>query len=92
MSVLGPISLSQSVESNAWGYTSGESGKLSEATQVKVDNEIKNKIDDAYALAEKIVKKYRKVLDKLSVKLIEVESMEQELFEEIVGLEKGSFE
>lgn len=92
MSVLGPVSLSQSIESNAWGYTSGESGKLSESTQVKVDGEIKQKIDDAYALAEKIIKKYRKILDKLSVKLIEVESMEQELFEEIVGLEKGSFE
>ncbi len=92
MSVLGPISLSQTIESNAWGYTSGESGKLSESTQTKVDLEIKKKIDEAYSLAEKVVKKHKKLLDKLSSKLVEVETMEQEEFEEIVGVSKGSFE
>lgn len=92
MSVLGPISLSQTIESNAWGYTSGESGKLSEATQTKVDEEIKKKIDEAYNLAEKVVKKHKKLLDELSLKLMEVETMEQEEFEEIVGVSKGSFE
>ena len=92
MSSLGPISMSQMVESNAWGYSYGETGKLSESTQEKVDMEIKKKIDEAYLLAEKIVKKYKKLLDKLSLKLIEVETMEQEVFEEIVGTEKGSFE
>ncbi len=92
MSVLGPISLSQTIESNAWGYTSGESGKLSESTQTKVDLEIKKKIDEAYSLAEKVVKKHKKLLDKLSLKLVEVETMEQEEFEEIVGVSKGSFE
>lgn len=92
MSSLGPISMSQMVESNAWGYSYGESSKLSESTQEQVDKEIKKKIDEAYSLAEKIVIKHRKMLDKLSLKLIEVETMEQEVFEEIVGMEKGSFE
>lgn len=92
MSILGPMSLSQSMESNSWGYTSGESGKLSEAMQNKVDEQIKMKIDEAYALAEKILKKHKKILEKLSEKLIEVETMEQEGFEEMVGLKKGSFE
>ena len=92
MSILGPISLSQTMENNAWGFSYGESGKLSEAMQGKVDEEIKKKIDVAYQLAEKIVKKYKKILDKLSEKIIEVETIEQEEFEEIVGMEKGSFE
>lgn len=92
MSKLGPVSLSQTVESNAWGYSYGETGKISELTQTKVDEEIKNKIDVAYQLAEKIIKKHKKLLDKLSEKLIEIETMEQEDFEEIVALEKGSFE
>lgn len=92
MSKLGPVSLSQTVESNAWGYSYGETGKISEATQTKVDEEVKGKIDTAYLLAEKIIKKHKKILDKLSTKLIEIETMEQEDFEEIVALEKGSFE
>ncbi len=92
MSSLGPVSLSQTVENNAWGYSYGESGKISEATQTKVDEEVKKKIDVAYLLAEKIIKKHKKLLDKLSEKLIEIETMEQEDFEEIVTLEKGSFE
>jgi cell division protease FtsH len=92
MSKLGPISLSQTVENNAWGYSYGESGKISESTQTKVDEEVKAKIDVAYLLAEKIIKKHKKLLDKLSEKLIEIETMEQEDFEEIVTLEKGSFE
>lgn len=92
MSSLGPVSLSQTVESNAWGYSYGETGKISETTQTKVDEEVKKKIDVAYLLAEKIIKKHKKLLDKLSEKLIEIETMEQEDFEEIVALEKGSFE
>lgn len=92
MSSLGPVSLSQTVENNAWGYSYGESGKISESTQTKVDEEVKKKIDVAYLLAEKIIKKHKKLLDKLSEKLIEIETMEQEDFEEIVTLEKGSFE
>jgi len=92
MSKLGPVSLSQTVESNAWGYSYGETGKISELTQTKVDEEVKDKIDSAYTLAEKILKKHRRLLDKLSEKLVEIETIEQEEFEEIVVLEKGSFE
>jgi cell division protease FtsH len=92
MSTLGPVSLSSSTESNAWGFSYGESGKLSETTQSKVDEEIKKKIDIAYELAEKIIKKHKKILDKLSLRIIEVETLEQEEFEEMVGMGKGSYE
>jgi cell division protease FtsH len=92
MSEMGPVSMGQVIESNAWGYSYGESVKLSEQTLAKVDMEIKKKVDEGLSLAEKVLKKHKKLLDKVSDKLIEIETMEQEVFEEIVGLEKGSYE
>lgn len=92
MSDLGPVAMGQVVESNVWGYSYGESVKISEHTLAKVDVEIKKKVDGGLELAEKLLKKHKKLLDKVSLKLVEVETMEQEVFEEIVGLEKGSYE
>lgn len=92
MSDLGPVALGQMVESNVWGYSFGDPIKLSEAMQSKVDLEIKKKIDTAYKLAEKILRENRKVLDKISLKLVEVETLEQEAFEELAGKPKASFD
>lgn len=92
MSNLGPVALGQVVESNVWGYSYGETVKISEQMLSKVDEEIKKIVDEGLKLAEKILKKYRKLLGKVSDKLVEVETMEQEVFEEYVGLEKGAFE
>lgn len=92
MSPLGPVSLGQMVESNMWGYSYGDPIKLSDAMQNKVDLEIKNLIDAAYKRAEEILLKNRKVLDKVSEKLIKVESLEQETFEELVGKPKAVIE
>ena len=92
MSGMGPISMNQMTESNAWGYSYGETNKLSEKTQSLIDEHVKMKIDKSYALAEKIIKKHKKLLAMLADKLIEVETMEQEEFEELVVMEKGSFE
>lgn len=92
MSDLGPVSLGQMVESNVWGYSYGDPVKLSEVMQSKVDMEIKKKMDTAYKLAEKILREERKTLDKISTKLVEVETMEQEIFEEMAGKPKASFD
>jgi len=88
MSDLGPVSMNQTIDTNAWGYSVGDSVRLSEATQAKVDLEIKRFMDEGYKMAEALVKKNRKVLDKLVDRLIEVETVEQEEFEEIVGMAK----
>ncbi len=88
MSELGPVSMNQTIDTNAWGYSVGDSVRLSEATQAKVDLEIKRFVDEGYKMAEALVKKNRKVLDKLVDRLIEVETVEQEEFEEIVGMAK----
>lgn len=85
MSDLGPVSLNQTVETNAWGYSTGDSVRLSEAMQTKVDQEIKKFVDEGYRLAENVLKKNRKILDRVVERLIKVETIEQEEFEKIVG-------
>ncbi len=92
MSDLGPVALGQMVESNVWGYSFGDPIKLSEQMQSKVDLEIKKKIDTAYKLAEKVLRENRKELDKISAKLVQVETLEQEAFEELAGKPKASFD
>lgn len=92
MSDLGPVALGQMVESNVWGYSFGDPIKLSEEMQSKVDFEIKKKIDKAYKLAEKTLRENRKILDKVSTKLVQLETMEQEVFEELVGKPKVEFD
>ena len=92
MSDLGPVSLNQTVDTNAWGYSVGDSVRLSEVTQAKVDVEIKRFVDEGYKVAESLVKMNRKILDKLVDRLIKVETIEQEEFEEIVGKTKPSIE
>lgn len=92
MSELGPVSLSQTIDTNAWGYSSGDSIRLSEAMQSKVDLEIKKFVDDGYKLAESVIKKNRKILDKIVDRLMKVETIEQEEFEEIVGKRKPVFD
>ncbi len=92
MSNLGPVSLGQMVESNTWGYSYGDSIKLSDGMQTKVDLEIKRLIDEAYVLAEKTLLQHRKELDIISARLVEIETLEQEEFEELVGKQKAEFE
>ena len=88
MSDLGPVSMNQTVDTNAWGYSVGDSVRLSETTQTKVDLEIKKLVDDGYKTAENLIRKNRKIMDKLVDRLIKVETIEQEEFEEIVGKAK----
>ncbi len=90
MSDLGPVSLGQMVESNTWGYSYGDSIRLSETMQARVDIAIQKLIDEGYKKAEAILKKHRKLLDKISIHLIKVETIEQEEFEKIVGKLKAT--
>jgi len=92
MSELGPVSLNQTIDTNAWGYGAGDSIRLSEVMQAKVDLEIKKFVDDGYKLAESVIKKNRKILDKIVDRLMKVETIEQEEFEKIVGKAKPSID
>ena len=92
MSVLGPVALGQTSDVNAWGYSYGDNIRLSDEMQAKVDTEIKRLIDQGYETAEKTLKKNKKVLDELVERLMEVETIEQEEFEKIMGTPKVDFE
>ena len=50
MSDLGPVAMGQMMEMNSWGFSYGESVRLSEATQAKVDFEIKKLVDEGLKL------------------------------------------
>jgi cell division protease FtsH len=92
MSDLGPVAMGQTVDMNSWGFTYGEPVRLSEATQAKVDSEIKKLVDEGLKTAEKVIKANRKALDRIVAKLMKIETLEQEEFEKIVGKPKAAFE
>lgn len=92
MSDLGPVALGQMSDSNSWGFTYGDTIRLSEGMQAKVDDEIKKIIDEGYSTAEKILKKNRKVLDKIVDSLMKSETIEQDEFEKIMGTPSASME
>ncbi len=91
MSDLGPVAMGQMTEVNNWGYSYGESIRLSEATQAKVDSEIKKLVDEGLKTAEKILAGNETILDKIVTRLMKIETLEQEEFEELVGKPKAVF-
>lgn len=92
MSDLGPVAMGQMSETNSWGFSYGDSVRLSEVTQAKVDVEIKKLVDAGLKTAEKVINGNRKALDKIVTRLMKVETLEQEEFEKIVGKPKAGIE
>ncbi|MCB9813342.1 MAG: ATP-dependent zinc metalloprotease FtsH [Pseudomonadales bacterium] len=88
MSPLGPMNFSPQSDAS---YNSmwGESDKISESLQEKVDNEIKKIIDAGQKKADEILIKYRKQLDEISQELIKVESLDGDEFEKLMGVPKA---
>jgi len=86
MSSLGPINLGPQVEFGEFGQAEWyEPAQVSPAMQEKVDMEIKKIMDTCYRQAVVIVKKERKILDKVVEKLLEKETIDKDDFEKIVG-------
>ena len=84
MSSLGPVAMGQMSEVNSWGFGYGDTIKISEEMQAKVDKEIREIVENGYKTAEKILKEHRKTLDKLVVSLMKKETIEQDEFEKIM--------
>jgi len=57
--------------------------------QEKIDNEVSQIIDRGFKEALVIVKKNRKILDKVVEKLLEKETIDRDEFEKIVGKKNG---
>ena len=65
------------------GREISEQRDYSEAIAEKIDAEVRKLVDDAYAVTRKLLVKYRKQLDAVAAKLLEVESLTREEFEAV---------
>lgn len=61
-----------------------EGSEYSEKVSAEIDAEVKKIIDDSYKKAEKILTEHRKALDAIAARLIEVETIEREEFENLL--------
>jgi cell division protease FtsH len=61
-----------------------EAGEQSQEVAAQVDAEVKKIVDGAYKKAEGVLKKYRAALDAIAQKLVEVETIEQSDFENLL--------
>ncbi len=89
MSSLGPINLGPQYEMSDYGRAMMEPARLGDAMQEKVDQEIAKIVDESSKLAEKLLLKHRKQLDKIAEKLLEVETLDGDEFEQIMGMKKA---
>jgi cell division protease FtsH len=89
MSSLGPINLGSDQGLGDFGQIEWYEGPSnSPAFMEKVDKETKEILDGCYENAVKIIKKNRKLLDKISEALITKETLDRDTFEKIVGVKK----
>jgi len=77
---IGPITYGDKDEMVFLGREIGEQRNYSESVASKIDTEIKRFIDQQYAVALGLIKKYRPKLDEIAKKLIEVETIERSQF------------
>ncbi len=84
MSDLGPVNYGPQQDAVDWGRVFYEQTSVSPEMQSKIDTEVKRIIDEAYKKAFAILKKHRKQMDKVVVKLLEVENMDGDEFETIM--------
>ncbi len=72
---LGPIAYDEPQDEVFLGYSISKRKSMSDATALKVDNEIRKLIDSAYKRTEEILNTYRHELDTLANGLVEYETL-----------------
>lgn len=82
-SELGPLVYGKNDELVFLGKEFGEQRNYSDSTAEKIDHEVLKVVNDAYKQAKKILTKYRKKLDEVANKLLEVETLSKKDFEKI---------
>jgi cell division protease FtsH len=83
MSDLGPVNYGPRQEMMEWGKYF-EPAQVSQEMQGKIDAEVRKLVETGYDTAVKVLKKYRKKLDEVSARLLEIETMDGEEFERIM--------
>lgn len=89
MSKLGAMNFSPQYENQNYGRAWGEPSKISDHLQEQVDAEINGFIMEGEKRAMAMIKKYRVQLDKVSERLLEVETVDADEFIEIMGSPKA---
>ncbi|MBP9715393.1 MAG: ATP-dependent zinc metalloprotease FtsH [Candidatus Pacebacteria bacterium] len=82
--LLGPVAFTDGSSRGPWGE-GGKDDAYSESVAQKIDAEVSRIIHDGLISAEKVLTEYRKVLDAIAKKLMEVETLEQEEYEKIIS-------
>ena len=80
---MGTLVYGQKEELIFLGREISEQRDYSEAVAEQIDREVRKLVEDAYKQAKATVKKYRKQLDVVAQKLLEVESITREEFEQL---------
>jgi cell division protease FtsH len=80
---LGLMTYGQKEELIFLGREISEQRDYSEAVAEQIDREVRKIVEDAYKLSKSLVKKYRKQLEIIATKLLEVESINREEFEKL---------
>lgn len=90
MSPLGPVNLGPQYDTDEFGKTSWyEPSPVSQAMQEKIDAEVRRIVEEGHTEAMVLIRKHRKKLDEVAVKLLEVETLDRDEFEKIVGKKIG---
>jgi cell division protease FtsH len=80
---MGPMTYGQKEEMIFLGREISEQRDYSELVAQRIDTEVRKIVDDSYKLTRKLLTKYRKQLDAVAQKLLEVETLTREEFEAI---------
>ena len=80
---MGTLAYGQKEELIFLGREISEQRDYSEAVAEKIDAEVRKLVDDSYKMTKKLLTKYRKELDAVAQKLLEVETITREEFEAI---------
>jgi cell division protease FtsH len=80
---IGPMIYGSKDELVFLGREISEQRDYSEAIAESIDEEVRTLVHDSYAKAEEILSKYRTKLDEVANKLLEVETLTREEFENI---------
>jgi len=88
MSDLGPRTFGHKEELIFLGKELREEKNYSERTADDIDKQVSQFIDNAYKVAERILTSRKQILDKISSVLLEKETIEQDEFNELVGIIK----
>ncbi len=88
MSDLGPMNFNPQSEADDYGKAWGRPNEISDVMRQQVDSEMSKYVKQAEQDALKLLKKYRKQLDDTAERLLDVETIDTEEFETLMGFAK----